>query len=164
MTAARGGVTGPRIRGDVTAAADPPPQSSTPAAARDRRAGPWGAAARQRGASLDRRTTGGIAEKAWEHLPAAELYAATGRQHAPCTALLQFVAAREAGQLGFAERASLIPDLLTCRLTDELGGAATAARGRRRCASTPPVAHHARVRCVHPMIDERNQRCVSPCS
>ncbi|MEV7194300.1 rhamnulokinase family protein [Streptomyces sp. NPDC093510] len=68
----------------------------------------------------DRRTEG-VAEQVWTRFPAAELYAATGLQHAPFNTLYQLAAARRTAQLGAAEHVLLIPDLLTYWLTGQLG-------------------------------------------
>ncbi|MDO0924579.1 rhamnulokinase family protein [Streptomyces sp. TG1A-8] len=65
--------------------------------------------------------TEGIAEKVWATVPAGELYAATGLQHAPFNTLYQLVAARSADQFAHARRLLLIPDLLTYWLTGEQG-------------------------------------------
>lgn len=65
--------------------------------------------------------TDGVAAKAWETVPAAELYATTGVQYAPFNTLYQLMAARGSAQLAAAERLLLIPDLLTYWLTGELG-------------------------------------------
>ncbi|HET6856627.1 MAG TPA: rhamnulokinase family protein [Streptomyces sp.] len=65
--------------------------------------------------------TEGIAEEVWETLPAAELYAATGIQHAPINTLYQLVAAQKTPELAAAERLLLIPDLLTYWLTGRAG-------------------------------------------
>lgn len=68
----------------------------------------------------DRRTEG-VAEKVWASVPAGELYAATGLQHAPFNTLYQLTAARSTAQLAQARRLLLIPDLLTYWLTGEQG-------------------------------------------
>ncbi|MFE9835627.1 rhamnulokinase family protein [Streptomyces sp. NPDC005551] len=65
--------------------------------------------------------TQGVAERVWETVPAAELYAATGLQYAPFNTLYQLTAARPSAQLAYAERLLLIPDLLTYWLTGEAG-------------------------------------------
>lgn len=65
--------------------------------------------------------TEGVAEKLWATVPPAELYAATGLQHAPFNTLYQLAAARSAGHLDRAERLLLIPDLLSYWLTGEQG-------------------------------------------
>ncbi|CAL9656157.1 rhamnulokinase [Streptomyces griseomycini] len=65
--------------------------------------------------------TEGVAEKVWATVPAEELYAATGLQHAPFNTLYQLAAARGSAQLDRAERLLLIPDLLTYWLTGEQG-------------------------------------------
>ncbi|MGW5860965.1 rhamnulokinase [Streptomyces sp. NPDC055239] len=65
--------------------------------------------------------TEGIAAKAWATVPATELYAATGIQHAPFNTLYQLMAAQGSAQLKAAKHLLLIPDLLTYWLTGELG-------------------------------------------
>lgn len=65
--------------------------------------------------------TDGVAEKVWATVPAEELYAATGLQHAPFNTLYQLTAARASAQLHYAERLLLMPDLLTYWLTGEQG-------------------------------------------
>ncbi|WP_251096016.1 rhamnulokinase family protein [Streptomyces sp. Caat 7-52] len=65
--------------------------------------------------------TEGVAEKVWATVPASELYAATGIQHAPFNTLYQLTAARSTAQFARAARVLLIPDLLTYWLTGELG-------------------------------------------
>jgi rhamnulokinase len=65
--------------------------------------------------------TEGVAEKVWETVPAAELYAATGVQYAPFNTLYQLVAARGTAQLAQAKRLLLIPDLVAYWLTGEQG-------------------------------------------
>ncbi|MEV5808612.1 rhamnulokinase [Streptomyces parvulus] len=65
--------------------------------------------------------TEGVAERVWETLPAAELYAATGLQHAPFNTLYQLVAARGTARFAAARRVLLVPDLLTYWLTGEQG-------------------------------------------
>ncbi|GAA3811010.1 rhamnulokinase family protein [Streptomyces coacervatus] len=65
--------------------------------------------------------TEGVAEKVWATVPAEQLYAATGLQHAPFNTLYQLLAARESAQLTHAERLLLIPDLLSYWLTGEQG-------------------------------------------
>ncbi|WP_245239348.1 rhamnulokinase family protein [Streptomyces sp. MZ04] len=60
-------------------------------------------------------------EKVWAAMPAPELYAATGIQHAPFNTLYQLTAAQGTAQLAAAERLLLIPDLLTYWLTGEQG-------------------------------------------
>ncbi|MGV9277305.1 rhamnulokinase [Streptomyces griseosporeus] len=65
--------------------------------------------------------TEGVAEKVWASVPAPELYAATGLQHAPFNTLYQLAAAQGTAQLAQARRLLLIPDLLTYWLTGEQG-------------------------------------------
>ncbi|MEU0334389.1 rhamnulokinase family protein [Streptomyces sp. NPDC006193] len=65
--------------------------------------------------------TEGVAEQVWATVPAAELYAATGLQHAPFNTLHQLVAARSAVQSAHAARVLLVPDLLAFWLTGEQG-------------------------------------------
>ncbi|NDZ81936.1 rhamnulokinase, partial [Streptomyces sp. SID10853] len=65
--------------------------------------------------------TDGVAEQVWRTVPAAELYAATGLQHAPFNTLYQLVAAQGSRQLASAERVLLVPDLLTYWLTGRPG-------------------------------------------
>ncbi|MFE6159408.1 rhamnulokinase family protein [Streptomyces sp. NPDC056486] len=65
--------------------------------------------------------TEGIAATAWKTVPATELYAATGIQHAPLNTLYQLMAAQGSAQLAAAQHLLLIPDLLTYWLTGELG-------------------------------------------
>ena len=65
--------------------------------------------------------TEGVAEKVWATVPAEELYAATGLQHAPFNTLYQLTAARSSAQLSCAQRLLLVPDLLTYWLTGEQG-------------------------------------------
>ncbi|MET8583726.1 FGGY-family carbohydrate kinase [Streptomyces collinus] len=65
--------------------------------------------------------TDGVAEQVWASVPAAELYAATGLQHAPFNTLYQLTAARSTAQFAHARRLLLIPDLLTYWLTGEQG-------------------------------------------
>ncbi|WP_327358958.1 rhamnulokinase [Streptomyces sp. NBC_01304] len=65
--------------------------------------------------------TQGVAEQVWAKVPAAELYAATGLQHAPFNTLYQLVAARDSTQLDAARQLLLIPDLLTYWLTGTRG-------------------------------------------
>ncbi|MFE0137159.1 rhamnulokinase family protein [Streptomyces sp. NPDC059037] len=59
--------------------------------------------------------------KVWATMPAPELYAATGIQHAPFNTLYQLTAAQGTAQLAAAERLLLIPDLITYWLTGEQG-------------------------------------------
>ncbi|MFE2585076.1 rhamnulokinase family protein [Streptomyces sp. NPDC059378] len=65
--------------------------------------------------------TEGVAEKAWETVPAAELYARTGLQYAPFNTLYQLAAAQGSAQLAHAKRLLLVPDLLAYWLTGEQG-------------------------------------------
>ncbi|NEY30674.1 rhamnulokinase [Streptomyces sp. PRKS01-65] len=65
--------------------------------------------------------TEGVAEKVWTSVPADELYAATGLQHAPFNTLYQLTAARSTAQLAQARRVLLMPDLLAYWLTGEQG-------------------------------------------
>ncbi|MCF2532436.1 rhamnulokinase [Yinghuangia soli] len=65
--------------------------------------------------------TDGIPEQVYAAVPAAELYAATGIQHAPFNTVHQLVAARGTPQFAAARRALLIPDLLAYWLTGEAG-------------------------------------------
>ncbi|MEU2060546.1 rhamnulokinase family protein [Streptomyces sp. NPDC013455] len=65
--------------------------------------------------------TDDVAEKVWATVPAAELYAATGIQHAPFNTLHQLTAARSTAQFAHAVRVLLVPDLLTYWLTGEQG-------------------------------------------
>ncbi|MHB9857344.1 rhamnulokinase [Streptomyces sp. YIM S03343] len=65
--------------------------------------------------------TEGVAEKVWASVPPAELYAATGLQHAPFNTLYQLLAARSTAQFAHARRLLLIPDLLSYWLTGEQG-------------------------------------------
>ena len=52
-----------------------------------------------------------------ERIPAADLFARTGLQHLPFNTVFQLTADRLAGTLPLADRASLMPDLLTWWLT-----------------------------------------------
>lgn len=65
--------------------------------------------------------TEGAAERVWQKVPAAELYAATGLQHAPFNTLYQLAAAQGSAQLATAESLLLVPDLLSYWLTGEPG-------------------------------------------
>ncbi|MBT2445164.1 rhamnulokinase [Streptomyces sp. ISL-36] len=65
--------------------------------------------------------TEGVPEQVWATVPAAELYATTGLQHAPFNTLYQLISARDTAQLRAARRLLLIPDLLTYWLTGEQG-------------------------------------------
>jgi rhamnulokinase len=65
--------------------------------------------------------TEGVAESVWATVPAAELYAATGLQHAPFNTLYQLTAARSSAQFAHAKRLLLIPDLISYWLTGEQG-------------------------------------------
>ncbi|HLL37954.1 MAG TPA: rhamnulokinase family protein, partial [Streptomyces sp.] len=65
--------------------------------------------------------TEGVAESVWATVPAAELYAATGLQHAPFNTLYQLTAARSSAQFAHAKRLLLIPDLIAYWLTGEQG-------------------------------------------
>ncbi|MFE2376753.1 rhamnulokinase family protein [Streptomyces sp. NPDC059398] len=65
--------------------------------------------------------TEGVAERVWQTVPAAELYAATGVQYAPFNTLYQLFAAQGSAQLAAAERLLLVPDLLTYWLTGQPG-------------------------------------------
>ncbi|MDI2129396.1 rhamnulokinase [Yinghuangia seranimata] len=65
--------------------------------------------------------TDGVPEGVFDVVPAAELYAATGIQHAPFNTVHQLVAARDTPQFAAARRALLIPDLLAFWLTGQAG-------------------------------------------
>jgi rhamnulokinase len=65
--------------------------------------------------------TEGIAERVWKAVPADELYAATGIQHAPFNTLYQLIAARDTAQFAAARTALLIPDLIGYWLTGAVG-------------------------------------------
>ncbi|GGT79988.1 rhamnulokinase [Streptomyces lateritius] len=65
--------------------------------------------------------TRGIAEKVRATIPAEELYATTGLQHAPFNTLYQLVAAQGTAPLAAARRLLLIPDLIAYWLTGEQG-------------------------------------------
>ncbi|MFI8348667.1 rhamnulokinase family protein [Streptomyces sp. NPDC085596] len=65
--------------------------------------------------------TEGVAEQVWAKVPAPELYARTGLQHAPFNTLYQLVAARNSAQLQSAKQVLLIPDLLAYWLTGTRG-------------------------------------------
>ncbi|NUP53165.1 MAG: rhamnulokinase [Catenulispora sp.] len=65
--------------------------------------------------------TEGIAEKVWPMVSPAELYAATGIQHAPFNTLYQLIAARGSAHLAAARTLLLIPDLIGYWLTGEIG-------------------------------------------
>ncbi|WP_338702927.1 rhamnulokinase family protein [Streptomyces sp. Q6] len=62
-----------------------------------------------------------VAEKVWESVPPADLYAATGIQYAPFNTLYQLAAARGTAQLDAARSLLMIPDLLTYWLTGQQG-------------------------------------------
>jgi rhamnulokinase len=65
--------------------------------------------------------TSGVPEKVWQAVPQAELYAATGIQHAPINTLYQLVAAQGTPQLAAAARLLLMPDLISYWLTGTAG-------------------------------------------
>ncbi|MFJ2766974.1 rhamnulokinase family protein [Streptomyces sp. NPDC087300] len=65
--------------------------------------------------------TEGVAEKVRASVPAAELYRATGLQHAPFNTLYQLMAARGTAQFSAARTALLIPDLIAYWLTGQAG-------------------------------------------
>ncbi|NYI03664.1 rhamnulokinase [Allostreptomyces psammosilenae] len=69
--------------------------------------------------------TDGVAERVWERVPAAELYAVTGLQHLPFNTVYQLAAARDTAQLAAARTLLLVPDLLTHWLTGSVGAEAT---------------------------------------
>jgi rhamnulokinase len=69
----------------------------------------------------DARTEGVAEQLVWPRIPPAELYAATGVQHAPFNTLYQLAAARDTAQFRAAERLLLIPDLLSYWLTGQQG-------------------------------------------
>jgi len=65
--------------------------------------------------------TEGIAEKVWQTVAPAELYAETGIQHAPFNTLYQLIAARGTAQLKAAQALLMIPDLIGYWLTGAIG-------------------------------------------
>ncbi|MEV5856716.1 rhamnulokinase [Streptomyces anulatus] len=62
-----------------------------------------------------------VPEQVWQTVPAEQLYARTGIQHAPFNTLYQLVAAQQTAQASIASRLLLIPDLITYWLTGEQG-------------------------------------------
>jgi rhamnulokinase len=74
----------------------------------------------------DARTEGMIA-RAFERVPAAELYAATGIQTLPINTVFQLLADEGAPALEHAERIALVPDLLAYWLSGELVNESSAA-------------------------------------
>jgi rhamnulokinase len=54
--------------------------------------------------------TNGVAARVFEHVPAADLYRATGLQHLPFTTIFQLVTAGP--QREYAEKLLLVPDLM----------------------------------------------------
>ncbi|WP_030717134.1 rhamnulokinase family protein [Streptomyces griseus] len=65
--------------------------------------------------------TDDVPEQVWQTVPAEQLYARTGIQHAPFNTLYQLVAAQRTAQASIASRLLLIPDLITYWLTGEQG-------------------------------------------
>ncbi|MFH8670224.1 rhamnulokinase family protein [Streptomyces anulatus] len=65
--------------------------------------------------------TDNVPEQVWQTVPAEQLYARTGIQHAPFNTLYQLVAAQQTAQASIASRLLLIPDLITYWLTGEQG-------------------------------------------
>lgn len=65
--------------------------------------------------------TEGVPERVWRTVPQAELYAATGVQHAPFNTLYQLAAARKTPQLVAATQLLLMPDLISYWLTGTAG-------------------------------------------
>ncbi|MFH9758240.1 rhamnulokinase family protein [Streptomyces anulatus] len=65
--------------------------------------------------------TDNVPEQVWQTVPAEQLYARTGIQHAPFNTLYQLVAAQLTAQASIASRLLLIPDLITYWLTGEQG-------------------------------------------
>ncbi|WP_326682482.1 rhamnulokinase [Streptomyces sp. NBC_01237] len=65
--------------------------------------------------------TDNVPEQVWQTVPAEQLYARTGIQHAPFNTLYQLVAAQRTAQASIASGLLLIPDLITYWLTGEQG-------------------------------------------
>ncbi|MEU1173378.1 rhamnulokinase [Streptomyces microflavus] len=65
--------------------------------------------------------TDNVPEQVWQTVPAEQLYARTGIQHAPFNTLYQLVAAQQTAQASIASRLLLIPDLIAYWLTGEQG-------------------------------------------
>jgi rhamnulokinase len=69
--------------------------------------------------------TAGMVERAFERVPADELYAATGIQTLAINTVFQLVAEEDAPALAAAERIALLPDLLAYWLSGELANERT---------------------------------------
>ncbi|MFI8811812.1 MULTISPECIES: FGGY family carbohydrate kinase [unclassified Streptomyces] len=65
--------------------------------------------------------TDNVPEQVWQTVPAEQLYARAGIQHAPFNTLYQLVAAQRTAQASIASGLLLIPDLITYWLTGEQG-------------------------------------------
>jgi rhamnulokinase len=71
--------------------------------------------------------TAGMVERAFERVPAADLYAVTGIQTLPINTVFQLLAEAESAALHGADRIALVPDLLAFWLCGELANESTAA-------------------------------------
>ena len=69
--------------------------------------------------------TAGMVERAFERVPAAELYATAGIQTMPINTVFQLLADEGSPALAAAERIALVPDLLSLWLSGELANEAT---------------------------------------
>ena len=69
--------------------------------------------------------TDGMIERAFERVPRAELYAATGIQTMPINTVFQLLADEGSAALAGADRIALVPDLLALWLSGELANERT---------------------------------------